>query len=128
MNGKYICRVNNGFTIQKLEKVLVDYLSIRKESFVEQYSLKIFRNLFQYARDLRQEYMKYYYEEYDNFSEFLYKKEFWDISNIENAALGDENTVLKLQIHNSSYNMDNLLDYDESISSMIIKILEDIEL
>ena len=114
--------------MQKLEKVLVDYLSIRKESFAEQYSLKIFRNLFQYARDLRQEYMEYYYEEYDNFSDFLYKKEFWDTSNIENAALGDENTVLKLQIHNSSYNMDHLLDYDESLSSMIIKILEDIEL
>lgn len=114
--------------MQKLEEALVGHLSIRKGSFAEQYSLKIFRNLFQYARDLRQEYIEYYYEEYDNFSEFLYKKEFWDMSNIENAALSDENTVLKLQMHNSSYNMDNLLEYDESISSMIIKILEDIEL
>lgn len=128
VNKKYVCKVRKGFTIQKLEEALGHRLAMRKGSFAERYSLKIFRNLFQYARDLRQEYEEYYGEEYDSFPEFLYQKEFWEARDIEDAALTGEDTILKLQMDDSSYNMDTLLDYDDSIISMVTQILEGIDL
>lgn len=128
VNGVYICKARKGITMQKFEEALKNQLAMRKGSFAEHYSLKIFRNLFQYAHDLRQEYEEYYCEEYDSFSEFLYKKELWEKSNIRDAALADGDTVLKLHIQSSSYNMETLLDYDDSVLSMIIRTLEGIDL
>lgn len=128
VNGEYVCKVHKGFNMQKLEEALSNRLSMRKSSFSEQYSLKIFRDLFRYARDLRQEYVEYYREEYDSFSECLYKREFWKASDIKEAALAENETVLKLRISSNSYNLDTLLEYDESFIEMIIQTLEGIDL
>lgn len=131
VNGEYICKVHQGFTLQKLEETLSNQLSMRKGSFAEQYSLKIFRDLFRYARDLRQEYQEYYRGEYGSFSEFLYKREFWEVPDIKKAALMEKDTVLKLRISSSSYNLDTLLSYDEydnSFIKIVTQILEEIDL
>ena len=128
VNGEYVCKVHEGFNMQKLEEALRNQLSMRKGSFAEQYSLKIFQDLFQYARDLREEYQEYYREEYGSFSEFLYKREFWKASDIKEAALTENETVLKLRISSNSYNLDTLLEYDESLIEMIIQTLEGIDL
>ncbi|EOS67464.1 hypothetical protein [Oscillibacter sp. 1-3] len=131
VNGEYVCKVYKGFNMQKLEEALSNRLSMRKSSFSEQYSLKIFRDLFRYARDLRQEYQEYYWEEYGSFSEFLYKREFWATSSIKEAALTESETVLKLRISSSSYNLDTLLSYDEydnSFIEIVTQILEEIDL
>lgn len=128
VNGEYVCKVHKGFNMQKLEEALSNRLSMRKSSFSEQYSLKIFRDLFRYARDLRQEYEEYYREEYDSFSEFLYKREFWKASDIKEAALAENETVLKLRISSNSYNLNTLLEYDGSFIEMIIQTLEGIDL
>ena len=128
VNGEYVCKVHEGFNMQKLEEALRNQLSMRKGSFAEQYSLKIFQDLFQYARDLREEYQEYYREEYGSFSEFLYKREFWKASDIKEAALAENETVLKLRISSNSYNLDTLLEYDESFIEMIIQTLEGIDL
>lgn len=117
--------------MQKLEEALRNQLSMRKDSFAEQYSLKIFRDLFRYARDLRQEYEEYYREEYDSFSEFLYKREFWEVPDIKKVALTESETVLKLRVSSSSYNLDTLLSYDEydnSFIEIVTQILEEIDL
>ena len=128
VNGEYVCKVHKGFNMQKLEEALRNQLSMRKGSFAEQYSLKIFQDLFQYARDLREEYQEYYWEEYGSFSEFLYKREFWNASDIKEAALTENETVLKLRISSNSYNLDTLLGYDEPFIEMIIQTLEGIDL
>lgn len=131
VNGEYVCKARSGFTMQKLENALDDRLAMRKGSFAELYSLKIFRDFFQYARDLRKEYQDYYCEEYDDFPEFLYKKEFWEPLHIQKAALTDEDTILKPQIQKSSYNLDTLLNYDESderVIDMLVQTLEGIDL
>lgn len=128
VNGGYVCKVRQGFTLQKLEEALSNQLSMRKGSFAEQYSLKIFRNLFQYARDLQQEYQEYYREEYGSFFEFLYKRELWRKTDITEAALTENETVLNLRISSNSYNLDTLLKYDESLIEMIIRTLEGIDL
>ena len=131
VNGEYVCKVHKGFNMQKLEEALRNQLSMRKDSFAEQYSLKIFRDLFRYARDLRQEYEEYYREEYDSFSEFLYKREFWEVPDIKKVALTESETVLKLRVSSSSYNLDTLLSYDEydnSFIAIITQILEEIDL
>lgn len=131
VNGEYVCKVRKGFDMQKLEEALSNRLSMRKGSFSEKYSLKIFRDLFRYARDLRQEYQEYYREEYGSFSEFLYKKEFWEASSIKKAALTESETVLKLRISSNNYNLDTLLGYDEydnSLIEIITQVLEEIDL
>ena len=131
VNGEYVCKVHKGFNMQKLEEALRNQLSMRKDSFAEQYSLKIFRDLFRYARDLRQEYDEYYREEYDSFSEFLYKREFWEVPDIKKVALTESETVLKLRVSSSSYNLDTLLSYDEydnSFIEIVTQILEEIDL
>lgn len=131
VNGEYVCKVHKGFNMQKLEEALRNQLSMRKDSFAEQYSLKIFRDLFRYARDLRQEYEEYYREEYDSFSEFLYKREFWEVPDIKKVALTESETVLKLRVSSSSYNLDTLLSYDEydnSFIEIVTQILEEIDL
>lgn len=131
VNGEYVCKVHKGFDMPKLEEALRNQLSMRKDSFAEQYSLKIFRDLFRYARDLRQEYEEYYREEYDSFSEFLYKREFWEVPDIKKVALTESETVLKLRVSSSSYNLDTLLSYDEydnSFIEIVTQILEEIDL
>lgn len=131
VNGEYVCKVHKGFNMQKLEEALRNQLSMRKDSFAEQYSLKIFRDLFRYARDLRQEYEEYYREEYDSFSEFLYKREFWEVPDIKKVALTESETVLKLRVSSSSYNLDTLLSYDvydNSFIEIVTQILEEIDL
>ena len=131
VNGNYVCKVHKGFTLQKLEEALSNQLSVRKASFAERYSLKIFQELFQYAQDLRREYQEYYQEEYGSFSEYLYKREFWEATDIKEATLTESETLLKLRISSNSYNLDTLLSYDEydhSFIEMVTQILEEIDL
>ena len=125
LDGRYYCKVQNGFSIKTLEAYLSRNLKMREGSFAAQYTKKIFRDLFKYARDLRQEYQDYYVQEYDNFETFLYHKELWRHAYIESLALFPEETVLELHPHRSNYNIDSLLDYDENGLVIINQMLEE---
>lgn len=126
VDGRYYCKVRNGFSLKILEAYLSRNLEMREESFAAQYTKKIFRDLFKYARDLRQEYQDYYAQEYDNFEIFLYRKELWRHTCIDSLALCPEETVLELQPHQSNYNTDSLLNYDENGLAIINQMLEEV--
>lgn len=126
LDGRYYCKVQNGFSIKTLKAYLSRNLEMREGSFAAQYTEKIFRDLFKYARDLRQEYQDYYVQEYDSFEAFLYHKELWRHTCIDSLALVPEETVLELQTHQSSYNTDSLLNYDESGLAIINQMLEEV--
>lgn len=126
LDGRYYCKVQNGFSIKTLKAYLSRNLEMREGSFTAQYTEKIFRDLFKYARDLRQEYQDYYVQEYDSFEAFLYHKELWRHTCIDSLALVPEETVLELQTHQSGYNTDSLLNYDESGLAIINQMLEEV--
>lgn len=128
LDGRYYCKVQNGFSQKTLEAYLSRNLKMREGSFAAQYTKKIFRDLFKYARDLKQEYQDYYAQEYDSFEAFLYHKELWRHTCIDSLALSPEETVLELQIHQSSYNTDSLLDYDENGLAIINQMLEEVSM
>lgn len=128
LDGQYYCRTQCGFTLQKLEGLLDSHLKMRKGSFAEHYSKKIFRELFQYARDLKYEYQEYYREEYDDFTVFLYQKELWRHSAIDDLQLSSGETLLHLQNHVSSYNIESLLNYEDSSLDAINQVLKELPL
>lgn len=113
LSGKNYCIADDGFVYEELEKGISDAFHLRKDSFAEFYSKRIFQSFFQYARDLKKEYMAYYRQEYDSFDDYLYKKELLDWKYIEILNLGERQTLLKLNTNLASYNADNLIDYDE---------------
>lgn len=128
LDGRYYCKVQKGFSQKTLEAYLSRNLEMRERSFAAQYTKKIFRDLFKYARDLKQEYQDYYAQEYDSFEAFLYHKELWRHTCIDSLVLSPEETVLELQIHQSSYNTDSLLDYDENGLAIINQMLEEVSM
>ncbi len=113
LSGKYYCIADDGFVYEELEKKISDAFHMRKDSFAESYSKRIFKSFFQYARDLKKEYMVYYRQEYESFVDYLYKKELLDREHIEILNLSEHQTLLKLNTDLTSYNADNLVEYDE---------------
>ena len=126
LDGRYYCKVRSGFSLKTFEAYLSKNLEMREGSFAAQYTKKIFRDLFKYARDLRQEYHNYYAQEYDSFEIFLYRKELWRHACIDSLTLCPEETVLELQPHQNSYNTDSLLNYDENGLAIINQMLEEV--
>ena len=128
VGGLLFCKVKCGFTMQQLEVCLDERLGMRKGSFAEQYSKRIFRDFFLYAKDLRKEYHDYYAQEYDNFEQFLYQKELWEWCDIRTLALITGQTVLELRPDLSNYNANTLTHYEEGSMEVINQVLEEISL
>lgn len=120
LSSKNYCIAENGFIYEEVEKRISDAFHLRKDSFAEAYTKRIFQAFFQYAIDIRKEYMDFYKQEYDSFSDYLYKKELLGWEDIALLNLSEHQTLLKLNIHLTSYNTDNLIDYDEKIGMEII--------
>lgn len=128
LSGEYYCIANDDFVYEELEKRISDASHLRKNSFAEFYSKRIFRAFFQYARDLKKEYMTYYRQEYEHFADYLYKKELLDWANIEILDLSEHQTLLKLNIDLTSYNADNLIQYEENGIDNLNQALKEINL
>lgn len=122
------CRAGIGFSFKKFDAALDMKLHMRKNSFAEFYSKKIFHALFQNAFDLKQEYKDYYAEEYESFERYLYQKKLWDMEDIHKLNLTEGETVLELSPTQYSYSISNLLDYEESGVDIINEILEGLSL
>lgn len=118
--NKNYCIADDGFVYEELKKRISDAFHLRKDSFAEFYSKRIFQSFFQYARNLKEEYIAYYRQEYDSFADYLYKKELLDWEYIEILNLGENQTLLKLNTDLTSYNANSLIDYDEENSIEIL--------
>lgn len=126
--GKCYCKADDSFVYEELEKRISDAFHLRKDSFAEFYSKRIFQAFFQYARDLKKEYMAYYRQEYESFADYLYKKELLDWEHIEILDLSGHQTLLKLNINLTSYNADNLIEYEENGIDILNQALKEIGL
>ena len=108
----YYCVVRKMFSLEGFERELCQHLSMRENSFAYCYSLKIFRDFFRYSKDLKQEYQDYYAQEYGDFETYLYQKELLDRDEIALFELNQNQTLLKLRPSFSSYNVENILIYE----------------
>ena len=124
----YYCVVRKMFSLEGFERELCQRLSMRENSFAYCYSLKIFRDFFRYSKDLRQEYQDYYAQEYGDFETYLYQKELLDRDEIALFELNQNQTLLKLRPSFSSYNVENIVRYDEEGIKILDQVLGDINL
>lgn len=124
----YYCVTRKMFSMEGFERGLCRHLSMRKNSFAYCYSLKIFRDFFRYSKDLRQEYQDYYAQEYSDFETYLYQKELLERDEIVLFELNQNQTLLKLRPSFSSYNVENIIRYDEEGIKILNQVLEDIDL
>lgn len=128
LSDEYYCIADDGFVYEELEKRISDALHLQKDSFAEFYSKRIFQAFFQYARDLKKEYMAYYRQEYESFADYLYKKELLDWAHIEFLDLSERQTLLKLNLNLTSYNADSLIEYEENGIDILNQALKEIGL
>lgn len=126
--GKYYCVASVDFVYEDFAKRISDGLCLRKNSFAEFYSKRIFQNFFQNANNLKKEYAMYYQEEYGDFADFLYKKELLSREDIEVLDLDEGQTLLKLNIDLFNYNADPLVQYEDNGVDILNHVLEEIEL
>lgn len=124
----YYCVARKMFSLEGFERDLCRHLGMRKNSFAYCYSLKIFQDFFRYSKDLRQEYQDYYAQEYDDFETYLYQKELLERDEIALFELNQNQTLLKLRPSFSSYNVENIVRYDEEGIKILNQVLEDINL
>ncbi|RHS32455.1 hypothetical protein DWV52_08970 [Ruminococcaceae bacterium AF10-16] len=101
-------------------------MHMRSGSFAEQYCKGIFLAIFQDAVDLRQEYLSYYAEEYDDFDFFLYQKKLWERADIRSLNLAENEILIELYPDYRSYNLTELLTTDSGGIKMLNDTLEDI--
>jgi hypothetical protein len=128
LSGGYYCKADDVFVYEELEKRIFEAIPLRKDSFAEFYTKRIFQAFFQYARDLKMEYLTYYGQEYENFTDYLFKKELLDWSYIEILDLSEGQTLLKLDLSLSSYNADSLIEYEENSIDIMNQTLKEIGL
>ena len=126
LSDKFYCIADNGFAYEEFENRISDVLHLQKDSFAEIYSKRIFRDCFQYARDLKKEYLSYYHQEYEDFDDYLYTKELLNREQIESLDLSEGQTLLKLNLYLSSYNTQSMLEYGEQQMDILNQALEGI--
>ena len=114
------------FSLRSVETALDAKMHMRSGSFAEQYCKGFFLAIFQDAVDLRQEYLSYYAEEYDDFDFFLYQKKLWERADIRSLNLAENEILIELYPDYRSYNLTELLTTDSGGIKMLNDTLEDI--
>jgi len=73
-------------------KKFLEKIKVEKDSYAESIFIRIYDTLISEVVDIRKEFKKYYYKEYENIKDFLYKK-----YNVDDISLID---ILMKQIEN----------------------------
>lgn len=126
VRNRFYAKVNGRFSLRAFETALDAKMHMRSGSFAEQYCKGIFFAIFQDAVDLRQEYLSYYAEEYDDFDFFLYQKKLWERADIRSLNLAENEILIELYPDYRSYNLTELLTTDSGGIKMLNDTLEDI--
>lgn len=120
--------VKKDFTFEKLKTELEKANHMRRGSFADKYFRVIVQDIFQYTEDLRQYYQDYYAFEYDNFEDFLYKKQLFEREDIGKLNLQPEEHLLKLETDLKGYNIQNILFYEDSGIELLNKVLGELDI
>ena len=120
--------VKEDYTFDKLKDELEKVNHMRRGSFADKYYRAIVQDIFQYTEDLNQYYQDYYVFEYDNFEDFLYKKQLFEREDIKklNLQLGDH--LLRLETNLKGYNIQNILFYDDFSIELLNRVLGELHI
>ena len=124
VNEAYYLKSKNNITIANIINSIYNNCGMKKQSFAEKYTVKIFSDLLLNAINLRDNFTKYYKMEYGSFEEFLYQKEALEYEQIKEFQLNDDETIWKLQYSINSYTANNILGYDGENLEIINRALE----
>lgn len=126
INEKFYCITDEKFSYEKFNDLLYNNIPMKKNSFAFNSTIKILEELFKYSLDLKQDYLKYYYQEYDDFEIYLYHKELLEDNIIKSLNIKGCETLLKLRVDLSNYNTRTLLEYEEDVVDTLNQFLEGI--
>ncbi len=124
IKNKYYCVASNTYDYSAFIAAILIKIHAIENSFVFNYSKKIFTELFRYADDLLMNYTLYYKDEYSNFYSYLYQKEMIDKDELSLIYVDESHTILKLNPDLNSYNLTNLLDFDDKYINLLNEVLE----
>lgn len=124
IKSKYYCLASNDYDYSAFIDAIRDKIHAIDNSFVYNYSLKIFTELFQYADDLLKNYNLYYKLEYSDFYHYLYQKEMLDDDELSFIYVDESHTILKLNPDLNNYNLTNLFDFDDRYVDLLNEVLE----
>ena len=124
IKSKYYCLASNDYDYSAFIDTIRDKIHAIDNSFVYNYSLKIFTELFQYADDLLKNYNLYYKLEYSDFYHYLYQKEMLDDDELSLIYVDESHTILKLNPDLNNYNLTNLFDFDDRYIDLLNEVLE----
>ncbi len=124
IKNKYYCVASNTYDYSAFIAAILIKIHAIENSFVFNYSKKIFTELFRYADDLLMNYTLYYKDEYSNFYSYLYQKEMIDKDELSLIYVDESHTILKLNPDLNSYNLTNLLDFDDKYIDLLNEVLE----
>ena len=124
IKSKYYCLASKDYDYSAFIDTIRDKIHAIDNSFVYNYSLKIFTELFQYADDLLKNYNLYYKLEYSDFYYYLYQKEMLDDDELSLIYVDESHTILKLNPDLNNYNLTNLFDYDDRYIDLLNEVLE----
>lgn len=124
IQSKYYCVASNDYDYLAFIDAIESKINAIENSFVFNYSIKIFTELFRYADDLFKNYTLYYKQEYSGFYLFLYQKEMIDNDELSLISVDESHTILKLNPDLNNYNLTNLFDYDDRFIDLLNEVLE----
>ena len=130
-DNKYYLKTPKGMSLKDIINDINKNNDMIKDSFADKYSKNIIFDILNGAIDLENKYSKYYFEEYNSFKEYLYKKELISFDFLLQLNLNINEALWLLDIHGNNYNITGLLEYyDENtnILKIINNILENIKL
>ncbi len=124
IQSRYYCVASNDYDYLAFIDAIERKINAVENSFVFNYSKKIFTELFRYADDLLKNYTLYYKQEYSGFYNYLYQKEMLDDDELSLVYVDESHTILKLNPNLNNYNITNLFDLDDKYIDLLNEVLE----
>ena len=120
----YFLKADSEFSVYNFIEMIREHNGMKKGSFAESYVIKILTDLISGAVNLGEKYRKYYFEEYESFEEYLYKKELLESEVIQSIKLGTDESLWILRFTSNNYSIDSILNYEDENLQIINKTLE----
>lgn len=120
----YFMKTDFDFVISDFTEKLLVHNGMKKRSFAEGYVIRILTTLIAGAIDMREKYNRFYFEEYDSFEEYLYKKELLEKETIQDINLKANELLWMLRFTSNDYSIKSILCYDNENLQIINQTLE----
>lgn len=120
----YFLKADSMFDVSNIIEMIQQHNGMKKGSFAEGYAIRILTDLIAGAVNLGEIYRKYYFEEYESFEDYLYKKELLEIDTIQSIKLVASESLWRLRFTSNNYSIKSILGYEDENLQIINKTLE----